>query len=138
MKTRGLINVTLFLVALSLLTEAVADKGYSARLISPTAGQVLYPGQRVRVEWEATLPNPQAVGCETEVVLSLDGGMTFNTWISPQLDPKARYFYWTVPNTPTNAAVLDIRFGCDLYYPESYAPQPASMFTIAKSAVPSH
>ena len=133
MKTRGIISVTLFLVALG-LTEAVADNGYSARLISPTAGQVLYPGQKVRVEWEATLPNTKAVGCETEVVLSLDGGTTFNTWISPQLDPKARYFYWTVPNTPTNAAVLDIRFGCEWYYPESYSPQPASTFVIAKSA----
>ena len=130
MKTRGIISVTLFLVALG-LTEAVADNGYSARLISPTAGQVLYPGQKVRVEWEATLPKTKAVGCETEVVLSLDGGTTFNTWISPQLDPKARYFYWTVPNTPTNAAVLDIRFGCEVFYPESRSPQPASTFIIA-------
>lgn len=134
MTTRGIISVTLFLVALGLLTEAVADNGYSARLISPTAGQVLYPGQKVRVEWEATLPNTKAVGCETEVVLSLDGGATFNTWISPQLDPKARYFYWTVPNTPTNAAVLDIRFGCEVFYPESRSPQTASPFVIMQTA----
>jgi hypothetical protein len=134
MTTRGIISVTLFLVALGLLTEAVADNGYSARLISPTAGQVLYPGQKVRVEWEATLPNTKAVGCETEVVLSLDGGATFNTWISPQLDPKARYFYWTVPNTPTNAAVLDIRFGCEVFYPESRSPQTASPFVIMQAA----
>ncbi len=138
MKTRGLISVTLFLVALSLLTEAVADNGfsYSARLISPTAGQVLYAGQTVRVEWQARLPHTDAVGCEMELVLSLDGGSTFNIYITPPLDPQARYFYWTVPNTPTNAAVLDIRFGCDLHYPESYAPQPASMFTIAKGGAP--
>src|SRR5262245_11937233 len=89
MKTSGLISVTLFLVALSLLTEAVADNGYSARLISPTAGQVLYPGQRVRVEWEATRPRIKAVGCEMELVLSLDGGITFNTYITPPLDPRA-------------------------------------------------
>jgi len=36
-----------------------------------------------------------------------------------------------VPNTPTHSAVLDIRFGCDLRYPESYAPQPA--FSIART-----
>src|SRR5262249_39622668 len=95
MKTRGLISVTLFLVTLSHPTEAVADNGYSAGLISPTAGQVLYPGQKVRVEWEATLPNTKSVGCEMELVLSLDGGSTFNTYITPPLDPKARYFYWT-------------------------------------------
>src|SRR5215471_12002771 len=88
MKIRGLISVTMFLVALSLLTEAVADNGYSARLISPTAGQVLYPGQRVRVEWETTLPKTKATACEMELVLSLDGGTTFNTYITPPLDPK--------------------------------------------------
>ena len=131
MKTRGLISATLFLVAFSLLTEAVADSDYSARLILPTAGQVLYPGQRVRVEWEATLPNTKAVGCEMELVLSLDGGRTFNTWITPPLDPKARYFYWTVPNTPTNAAMLDIRFGCLNLYPETSSLQVQSAFVIA-------
>ena len=134
MKTRGLISVTLFLVALSLLTEAVADTGYSARLISPTAGQVLYPGQKVRVEWEARLPHIQAAGCEMELVLSLDGGTTFNTWITPPLDPKARYFYWTVPNTPTNAAVLDIRFGCEVFYHESRSAQTDSPFVIMPAA----
>jgi hypothetical protein len=134
MKTRGLISVTLFLLALSLLTEAVADNGYSARLISPTAGQVLYPGQRVRVEWVATLPKTKAEACEMEVVLSLDGGSTFNTYITPPLDPKVRYFYWTVPNTPTNAAMLDIRFGCEVFYPESRSPQTVSPFVIMPTA----
>ena len=132
MKTRGLISVTLFLAALSLLTAAVADNGFSARLISPTAGQVLYPGQKVKVEWEATLPNTKAIGCEMELVLSLDGGSTFNTYITPPLDPKAKYFYWTVPNTPTNAAMLDIRFGCEVFYPESRSPQTASPFVISQ------
>ena len=136
MKTRGLISATLFLVTLSLLTEAVADNGYSARLISPTAGQALYPGQQVKVEWEATLPSTtrKTVGCEMELVLSLDGGTTFNTYITPPLDPKARYFYWTVPNTPTNAAVLDIRFGCEVFYPESRSAQTASRFVIMPTA----
>jgi hypothetical protein len=66
-----------------------------------------------------------------EVWLSLDGGRTFTAEISPWMDPKAQYFYWTVPNWPTNAAVLDVRFGCEALYPESYAPQPASTFVIA-------
>ena len=33
---------------------------------------------------------------------------------------------------PTNQAVLDIRFGCEQFFPETYAPQPASAFVIAK------
>ena len=52
-----------------------------------------------------------------------------STWIT-FLGPTNTSFLWTVPNTPTNSAVLDIRFGSDLYYPESYAPQLTSMFVI--------
>jgi hypothetical protein len=104
-------------------------------LISPVAGQVLYPGQKIMIEWKHMLPNIPLAGCESEAWLSLDGGSTFSMWIT-FLDPRNTSFLWTVPNMPTNAAVLDIRFGCDLHYPESYAPQPASMFTIAKSGVP--
>jgi hypothetical protein len=87
------------------------------------------------VEWKSTLPNMDLTGCEREVWLSLDGGRTFMSCITPILAPKADSYLWTVPNLPTNAAVLDIRFGCEGWYPESYAPQPASTFVIAK-AVP--
>jgi hypothetical protein len=142
MKTCGLL-VTIFAVALGFAppfvntSSAVSDK-YSAQLISPTAGQVVYPGQTVRVEWTDMLPDINMAGCEMEVWLSLDGGTHFTLCLTPHVDPHAKYFYWTVPNTPTNEAVLDIRFGCDLHYPESYAPQPASMFTISKSGVPTY
>jgi hypothetical protein len=68
-----------------------------------------------------------------EVYLSLDGGRTFPFRITPQLDPRASFFYWIVPNTPTSTAVLDIRFGCEANYPESYSPQTRSPFAIAHS-----
>jgi hypothetical protein len=138
MKIRGLI-VSMFAVAFSFApqfvsTSTAASEAYSAQLISPTAGQVLYPGQKVRVEWTAVLPDIDPTACETEIFLSLDGGTTYLTCITPILDPRARFFYWTVPNTPTNAAVLDIRFGCEHWYPESYSPQRASTFVIRPSA----
>ena len=138
MKIRGFI-VIMFAMALSFAPQFVntssAASVYSAQLISPTAGQVVHPGQIVRVEWRSVLPSIKYMDtCEMEVFLSLDGGRTFNMIISPWLDPKAQYFYWVVPNTPTNQAVLDIRFGCEQFYPESYAPQPASMFTIASTS----
>ena len=121
-------------VALSFAPQFVntssAAGGYSAKLISPTAGQILHPGQVIRVEWKSVLPPINLGACEMEVWLSLDGGRTFTAEISPWMDPRAQYFYWTVPNWPTNAAVMDIRFGCEAYYPESYAPQPASTFVI--------
>ena len=136
MKIRGFI-VAFFAVALSAVPQLVntssAASGYSAQLISPTAGQILYPGQRVRVEWTHTLPNINLAGCEEEVWLSLDGGSTFTACITPVLDPKATFFYWTVPNTPTNAAVMDIRFGGEGWYPECFAPQRASTFVISQS-----
>jgi hypothetical protein len=135
MKTRRLLMVSMFLLAFALLSaKANADNGYSARLISPTAGQVLYPGQTVRVEWKSELPKIENVEfCEMEIFLSLDGGQTWPMVITPLLDPRARFFYWTVPNMPTNAAVLDIRFGCERWYPECYSPQTASTFVIKEA-----
>ena len=135
MKARSFI-VIVFTLALTLSSQFIntskADPGYSARLISPVAGQVVYPGQVVRVQWKSTFPAVVLESCEAEVWLSLDGGRTYTTWISPWMDPKAQYFFWTVPDLPTNQAVLDVRFGCEPLYGESYAPQPQSMFVIAK------
>ena len=131
MKIRGFV-VILFLVAFASAPAKLNAQGtYAAKLISPVAGQVLYGGQQIMVEWKHKLPNIPMAGCESEAWLSLDGGSTFTVWLT-FLAPGSTSFLWTVPNTPTNSAVLDIRFGCDLHYPESYAPQPASMFTIAK------
>ena len=142
MKTHKIL-FTLLVVAFTLIPqllntsqEALAASGntYSAKLISPRLGQVLYPGQRVRVEWTVAFPDMRNLhACEMELWLSLDGGRTFSTCITP-IGINTRYFDWTVPNTPTNAAVLDIRFGCEVYYPETPSPQPASTFVIAHSA----
>jgi hypothetical protein len=139
MKTRGFV-VTMFAVALGFAAQFVdsssAASGYSAQLISPTAGQVLYPGQQVKVEWEALFPKlgVPLSWCEMEAFLSLDGGRTFPMCISVSFDPQATFFYWTVPNTPTNTAVLDIRFGCEQFYPETPSVQSASSFVIGQSA----
>jgi hypothetical protein len=105
-------------------------KKYSARLISPRAGEVLNPGQVVRVEWTANFPDVDLTMCETEVLLSLDGGRTIYMLLTEQRNPKVQYFDWTVPNTPTNAAVLDIRFGCLNLYPETRSVQIQSAFVI--------
>ena len=49
--------------------------------------------------------------------------------------PRAMVAGATFPNLPTNAAVLDIRFRCEGWYPKNCVPQPASMFIIAMSTV---
>jgi hypothetical protein len=133
MKTRGFILI-MVATAFALAPAKLSAQGnYKVNLISPVAGQVLYPGQRIMVEWRHKVPDIPLAGCESEAWLSLDGGITFPTWLT-FLDPRSTSFLWTVPNTPTNSAVLDIRFGCDLRYPESYGPQIASQFVIAKSS----
>ena len=106
---------------------------YRAKLISPRAGQVLSPGQVVRIQWTANFPNVDLTMCETEVLLSLDGGKTIYMMLTEQRNPNVQYFDWTVPNAPTNAAVLDIRFGCLNIYPETSSLQVQSSFVISPS-----
>jgi hypothetical protein len=129
MKTRGFVLIMVAVAFAFTPAKSNAQGHYSVKLIAPVAGQVLYAGQQIMVEWKHSLPNRPTSGCESEVWLSLDGGVTF-MWIS-FLAPTSTSFLWTVPNTPTNSAVLDIRFGCEIpYYPESFAPQLTSMFAI--------
>ena len=110
---------------------------YAAKLVSPQAGDVVFPGQKVRIVWEELLPKlPVDLSwCEAEIWLSLDGGKSFPFVITPiHLDPNPNRivsFDWTVGNTPTAAAVLDIRFGCEQFFPESRSVQSASSFVIA-------
>jgi hypothetical protein len=107
-----------------------ANQNYRAKLISPRPGQVLIPGQVVRVEWTADFPDVDVSMCETEVLLSLDGGRTIYMLLAEQRNPAVQYFDWTVPDAPTNAAVLDIRFGCLNIYPETSSLQVRSAFII--------
>ena len=109
------------------------NRKYGAHLISPRPGQVLIPGQVVRIAWTADFPNVDLSMCETEVLLSLDGGRTIYMLLTEQRNPKVQYFDWTVPNAPTNAAVLDIRFGCLNLYPETASLQLQSAFVISPS-----
>ena len=137
MKTQRFI-ITLFALTFafapqSFRTASAAErKGqtYRAELISPKAGEVLVAGQVVRVEWKSVFPKLDLTWCETEIRLSLDGGTTF-TWITGERDPRVTYCDWTVPNTPTNAAVLNIYFGCLGYYQETASPQVQSPFVIS-------
>jgi hypothetical protein len=107
------------------------DDKYRATLISPKPGEVLVPGQVVRIEWTAVFPDVDLTMCETEILLSLDGGRTDFMFITSQRNPRVQHFDWTVPNTPTNAAVLNIRFGCLNIYPETPSAQVQSAFVIS-------
>jgi hypothetical protein len=106
-------------------------KDYSAKLISPKPGEVLVPGQVVRIQWKADFPDVDLTMCEAEVLLSLDGGRTIYMRLTESRNPTRQYFDWTVPNAPTNEAVLDIRFGCLNIYPETRSVQLRSAFVIS-------
>ena len=126
-----LLALTFALAPQSLTTASAArKKEYSARLLSPKAGEILMPGQVVRVEWTTDFPDVDLTMCETEILLSLDGGLTTFMWITSERDPTVQHFNWTVPKAPTKMAVLDIRFGCLGTYPETASPQVQSTFVI--------
>jgi hypothetical protein len=130
------LGTLVFILALQSPGTALAqgDKSkYEAKLISPRPGQVLQPGQVVRIQWKANFPNVDLSMCETEVLLSLDGGRTIYMMVTEQRNPSIQYFDWTVPNTPTNQAVLDIRFGCLNIYPETSSFQLRSPFVIGSA-----
>ena len=139
MKTRRLIlalfALTVAMAPQSPLTARPEPKDYSAQLISPRPGEVLVPGQVVRIQWKANFPNVDLTMCETEVFLSLDGGRTIYMRLTESRNPKVQYFDWTVPNTPTDDAVLDIRFGCLNIYPETRSVQVRSAFVIGSTPV---
>lgn len=134
MTTRRLI-ITLFALTFVLApasprtASAARKKQYSAKVISPKAGEVLIPGQVVRIEWTAVFPDVDLTMCEAEILLSIDGGRTFMS-ITDIRDPTVQHFNWTVPKLPTRAAVLDIRFGCLGIYPETTSLQLQSPFVI--------
>ena len=135
MKTERFILLSLaltFLVAPQTSTiYAEGDRGaYSAKLLSPLPGSVLIPGEVVKIEWTAAFPNVDLTMCETEVMLSVDGGKTY-TFVTSQRDPNIHHCDWIVPRSPTRAAILDIRFGCLGLYPETPSPQIQSTFIIS-------
>ena len=137
MKTLARFVVTLFLLAFAFAPSRMfalppPPPSFSVTLISPTAGQVLHAGQQVRVQWQTSIRNPiRWPSCEEmELWLSLDGGYTYAMQITPQMDPRTTFFYWSVPDMPTNSALLDIRYGCEPFYPETYNTQTPSPFVI--------
>lgn len=106
-------------------------------MLFPKTGEAFSPGQKVRIAWNIDLsPKIKLSWCEQEIFLSIDGGKTFSYRITPELSPSLREYIWTVPNLPTDQAVLDIRFGSEFSQTrfEKSQPQKRNMFRILPSA----
>ncbi len=82
------------------------------RLVSPRPGATLVGGSALVLEWQ---PGPGLAALrhaeEWEVFLSLDGGRTFLSRITPHLDIRMRRVTVHVPRLPSNDVRLLLRMG---------------------------
>lgn len=107
------------------------------RMVSPKPGDVFKPGQKITIVWDAQIPPTiDLAWCEQEIFLSLDGGKTIKYRVTQRLSPDVRTFDWTVPNLPTDKAVLDVRFGSEKEFGrfEVSKPQKRAKFRIAAAS----
>ncbi|HXT22607.1 MAG TPA: hypothetical protein VN923_17785 [Thermoanaerobaculia bacterium] len=91
---------------------AAGDEGELARLISPATDASLKAGEDVTLAWEAgsglsAMPHAE----EWEAFLSLDGGRTFLTRLTPHLELEMRRVTVRLPELPSDDARLLLRFG---------------------------
>lgn len=80
-----------------------------AVMTSPSAGDVFFPGDQVTIKWDVKPGDIRF--CEQELFLVVNGGKWFR--ITRELGDESRSFEWTVPDTPTDNAILVINLGCD-------------------------
>ena len=89
-------------MVLGLAASARAHDGF----VAPAPGDVATSGSAVEVRW-TTASKP----AERELVLSLDGGLTFPIRISAEFSARSASFRWSVPDLPTSRARLALRSG---------------------------
>ncbi len=89
--------------------HAEAPEGFFA---SPGAGERLSPGSRVEIRWSSDCEREnERQADEAELVLSLDGGITFPVRVSTEISPCASRFSWLVPALASSHARLGLRTG---------------------------
>ncbi len=114
-------------VALAVTARLAAGNGAGGRLVAPAAGASLRAGGVVTVRWT---PVDRGVE-EFELLLSLDGGLTFPLRLTEMLNPQSTSYVWHVPNLPSRAARLRLRVGVEGR--ELLLP-PGPEFTVAGDA----
>ena len=103
------------LAALVSVAAALAARGeVPSPFLSPGRGESLAPGSIVEVRWaSACTSTPGGRADEAEVVLSLDGGLTYPIRVSNELHPCATRYLWRVPALATGRARLALRTGSE-------------------------
>ncbi len=94
-----------WLLACGLLVAALPASAEEFRFLQPAAGETIHPGEVVAIQWTGA---PQG-SREMELLLSLDGGRSFNVRLTHELNGKANAYLWTVPNLPAQSIRLALR-----------------------------
>jgi hypothetical protein len=92
-------------VFLGLAAAAAADERFEV----PAPDSVVVSGAAVEVRWSPSSDARQAR--EQELVLSLDGGLTFPIRVSPEMSAHSTGFRWIVPGLSSGHARLAVRCG---------------------------
>ena len=80
--------------------------------LTPAHGETLSPGSLVEIEWRSACESDIPPGFnEAEIVLSLDGGLSYPIRVSRELDPCEATVSWRVPALATTSARLAVRMG---------------------------
>jgi len=109
LRTNG---VRLLAAAAALLGAAAALAASDTDFSSPGRGEALAPGSVVRIEWRSGCEGDVPPGYdEAELVLSLDGGVTYPIRVSRELDPCESTLVWRVPAIASGSARLALRMG---------------------------
>lgn len=106
------------------VSPVLAERG---AILSPSSGTVLRAGDVVQVRWTDL---PEEVE-EMELLLSMDGGLSFPVQLTPQLDPLLGSLSWRVPNLAIPHASLRLRVGVGRDEIES---APSGVFSIECAA----
>jgi hypothetical protein len=105
-------GMRLIAAAVALLGAAASLAASQPAFLSPARGEALAPGAVVHVEWRSACESDIPPGFdEAELVLSLDGGLTYPIRVSRELDPCESTLAWRVPTIPTDSARLALRMG---------------------------
>lgn len=108
MRLHGLLRLGLLATLLACRAPGVraeTDRGADEPRLVVGGDLRIEPGRRIDLQWSATDDVR-----ELEILLSTDGGATFTTCISPQLDPDRHHFEWRVPARLSGRLCLRIRF----------------------------
>jgi hypothetical protein len=112
--------------------QAREDGKVPVRLVSPRAGAALTAGSTVELEWAPFAEIEHAE--EWEAFLSLNDGKTYPIRITPHLDLDLHRVRWQVPDVPTSAARLLLRFGDEIH--EEQVLKLPQRFAIVPSPIP--